>query len=315
MTLVLAVPSKGRLQENTAAFFARAGLVFRQKSGVRDYRATIEGIDGVDVAFLSASEIAGQLANGQAHLGVTGEDLLHETLPLPDKKVLPLCPLGFGHANVVVAVPRAWIDVRTMRDLDEVAADLKARKGRRMRVATKYLNLTRRFFEKHGLSDYTLLESPGATEGAPAAGNAEIIVDITTTGATLDANALKILEDGTILRSQAHLVAARSALWREDSRQVAKRVLSRIAAEEAARTTRDLSVITAHLPEALNVAASWKALRLESAPSRLLLRCAASDALGLGEALIGAGAMDVSIQKHEALFTPDNPLEQVLNLI
>ena len=119
--------------------------------------------------------------------------------------------LGFGDANVVVAVPQAWIDVRTMADLDDVATAFRATHDRKMRVATKYVNLTRAFFAQHGIIDYRIVESLGATEGAPAAGTAELIVDITTTGATLAANGLKVLDDGIMLRSQANLIAARGA--------------------------------------------------------------------------------------------------------
>ena len=119
-----------------------------------------------------------------------------------DSRLVLLTPLGFGRANVVVAAPQSWIDVRNMADLEDVAAHYRARRGERMRVATKYVNLTRRFFDEHGVSDYRIVESLGATEGAPAAGSAELIVDITTTGATLAANALKIIEDGTILRAR-----------------------------------------------------------------------------------------------------------------
>ena len=187
--LVLAVPSKGRLQENAFAFFGRAGLKFVQSRGARDYRGSIAGVEGAEVAFLSASEIVAQLASGQAHLGVTGEDLIRETLPDVRGQVELLTPLGFGNATVVVAVPQAWIDVRDMSDLDEVAAGMRTRHGRRLRVATKYVNLTRRFFAEKGVADYRIVESLGATEGAPAAGSAEIVVDITTTGATLSANA------------------------------------------------------------------------------------------------------------------------------
>jgi len=201
--LVLATPSKGRLQENAAAFFASAGLEFVQGRGARDYRGAIAGLPGVEVAFLSAGEIVGQLATGAAHLGVTGEDLVREQVADADKRLLLLAPLGFGRANVVVAAPQAWIDVRTMADLEDVAASFHARRGQRMRVATKYVNLTRRFLASHGVTDYRIVESLGATEGAPAAGGAELIVDITTTGATLAANALKVLDDGVILRSQA----------------------------------------------------------------------------------------------------------------
>ncbi|WP_375457384.1 ATP phosphoribosyltransferase, partial [uncultured Methylobacterium sp.] len=166
--LVLAVPSKGRLQENASAFFARAGLTLAQGAGARDYRGTLKGVAGVEVRYLSASEIASQLASGAAHLGITGEDLIRETLPDARGQVELLTPLGFGHATVVVAVPQAWIDVRAMADLDEVAAEMRARHGRRLRIATKYVNLTRRFFAEKGVADYRIVESLGATEGAPA---------------------------------------------------------------------------------------------------------------------------------------------------
>ena len=147
------------------------------------------------------------------HLGVTGEDLVRESIPDADRRVLLIEPLGFGSANVVVAVPQAWIDVRTMADLDDVTTGFRAQHNRRMRVATKYINLTRAFFASHGVVDYRIVESAGATEGAPAVGTAEMIVDITTTGATLAANGLKVLDDGVILRSQANLVASRDADW------------------------------------------------------------------------------------------------------
>ena len=131
-----------------------------------------------------------------------------------------MAPLGFGHCDVVVAVPEAWIDVETMADLDDVAADFRPRHGRRLTVATKYINLTRRFFAGHGIADYRIVESLGATEGAPASGAADLIVDITTTGTTLTANGLKILADGVILKSEAHLVASLAAPWDGDRRKV-----------------------------------------------------------------------------------------------
>ncbi len=193
---VLAVPSKGRLQENSEAFFTRAGLALAKPRGARDYRGTISGLDNVEIAYLSASEIASQLARGAVHLGVTGEDLVRESIVDADKRVLLIDTLGFGSANVVVAVPQAWIDVRTMADLDDVTTGFRAQHNRRMRVATKYINLTRTFFASHGVVDYRIVESAGATEGAPAVGTAEMIVDITTTGATLAANGLKVLDDG-----------------------------------------------------------------------------------------------------------------------
>src|ERR1700729_2131291 len=238
--LVLAVPAKGRLQENAEGFFARAGLELVKPRGVRDYRGAIARLDGVEVAYLSASEITQQLAAGAVHFGITGEDLVRQMIPGAGKKVALVDALGFGHANVVVAVPEAWIDVRCMADLDDVATAFRLRHDRRLRVATKYINLTRGFFAEHGIVDYRIVESSGATEGAPAAGSAELIVDITTTGSTLAANALKVVDDGIILRSQANLVAARAAQWSAAQRDTARRLLDRIAAQKRAASFREV---------------------------------------------------------------------------
>jgi ATP phosphoribosyltransferase len=145
--------------------------------------------------------------------------------------------LGFGFADVVVAVPRAWIDVATMADLDDVCTAFHARHHRRLRVATKYIALTRSFFAAHGIADYRIVESLGATEGAPAGGLAEAIVDITTTGATLAANDLRILDDGVILKSQAQLAASLRAKWSVAALAAAERLTARIAARELARNS------------------------------------------------------------------------------
>ena len=208
--LTIAIPSKGRLMETTLEVFARAGLSIERTGHARGYRGRVAGLDDVDIAFLSASEIAASLRDGAVHLGVTGEDLLRETILDFDERVMIRKRLGFGHADVIVAVPQAWLDVNTMADLDEVAADFHARHGRRLRVATKYMVLTRQFFARHGLTGYRIVESLGATEGAPASGAAQIIVDITSTGTTIAANHLKILEDGIILKSEAVLARAKT---------------------------------------------------------------------------------------------------------
>lgn len=309
--LVIAVPSKGRLQENAAAFFARAGLAFQQSRGARDYQGVMPGLAGVAVKFLSASEITTQLATGQAHLGVTGEDLVREQIADADASVALLTPLGFGQANVVVAAPQAWIDVRTMSDLDEVAVDLRVRHGRKMRVATKYVTLTRRFFAEHGLADYRIVESLGATEGAPASGAAEIIVDITTTGSTLAANALKVLEDGVILRSEANLVASLRAPWGEGPRAAVRAILGRIAAEEAARTTREVRARVADggVPAAIEAAAALGAHAPygPTAPE-LVLHCPQAAVFALVDALAGVGACDVTVRSLDYVFRADNPL-------
>jgi len=211
--LILAVPSKGRLMEQTQELFADAGMTLRKTGNERGYRGEIVGHEAIEVAFISASEIAWYLKTGRAHIGVTGEDLVREQMSDADHRVTFLRKLGFGRADVVVAVPACWIDVRTMADLDEIALPFRRAHGRWYRVATKYLNLTRRFFAAKGVTDYRIVESLGATEGTPASGAAELIVDITTTGATLSANGLRILDDGVILRSEANLVASNVAEW------------------------------------------------------------------------------------------------------
>ncbi len=313
--LVLAVPSKGRLQENAAAFFARAGLDIIQSGGARDYRGSVAGLKNVEVAFLSAADIVAQLATGAVHMGVTGEDLIRETLADADAKVALLTPLGFGGANVVVAAPRAWIDVKTMADLEDVAASFRARRGQRMRVATKYVNLTRRFFAERHVSDYRIVESSGATEGAPAAGQAELIVDITTTGATLAANALKILDDGVILRSQANLVASLSAYWSPLARDNARVILSRIAAEEEARTTREVSAALANPDPALftEAEALFSARpRFHSGDGRLTLNCPNDKVAPLADWLIAHGADHVSVAALDYVFSAVNPLYEKL---
>jgi ATP phosphoribosyltransferase len=310
--LVLAVPSKGRLQENAAAFFARAGLELVH--GSRDYRGSFGTMENVEIAFLPAADIVAQLAAGHVHLGVTGEDLIRETIAGVEAKVELLAPLGFGHAHVVVAVPRAWIDVKTMADLEDVAAAFRARRGERMRVATKYVHLTRRFFAERHVADYRIVESLGATEGAPAAGQAELIVDITTTGATLAANALKILDDGTILRSQANLTASLRADWSFGQRELARVILSRIAAEEEARTTREVSAELARLEDSLlaEAKAVFAARLFHSSDGRLILNCPKDKAASLADWLIAQGAAHVSVTAQDYVFLAENPLYEKL---
>lgn len=240
--LTLAVPSKGRLKEQVDEFFADAGATLKQTTGARGYRATLSGLPDIEVMLLSASEIAASLIGGDVHIGVTGEDLLREQLPELTGRVHLIRPLGFGFANVVVAVPRYWIDVATMADLDDVCAAFVQKHHRRLRVATKYLQLTRGYFAHKGISDYRIVESAGATEAAPAAGTAEAIVDITTTGATLEANGLKILEDGVILESQAQLAASLTADWTPEARAAAAALLDRLGARERAKTSQILRV-------------------------------------------------------------------------
>ena len=226
--LVFAVPSKGRLMEQTAEFLATAGLKLRKVGHDRGYRGELEGVDGIDVAFISASEIVSALGSGRAHIGVTGEDLVRESISNADECVALVKQLGFGSANVIVAVPRCWLDVSEVADLEAAAAMFRREHGRPIRVATKYLNLARRFLSGKGLADYRIVESLGATERTPAAGTADLIVDITTTGATLASNGLKILEDGVILRSQANLVVSKRAEWNAQTTKARDALLARL---------------------------------------------------------------------------------------
>jgi ATP phosphoribosyltransferase len=311
--LILAVPSKGRLQENAESFFARAGLTLAKSRGARDYRGAIDGLDGVEIAYLSASEIAAHLARGSVHLGITGEDLVRETILDADRRVTLIEGLSFGYANVVVAVPQAWIDVRTMADIDDIATAFRASHNRRMRVATKYINLTRGFFAAHGIVDYRIVESAGATEGAPAAGSAEMIVDITTTGATLAANGLKILDDGVILRSQANLVAAREAEWSDTARESARIILDHVAARARASAykevrTRFPGCDAALLKEADTRFGVVSPFGGPTSSGMLTLHCPPKKLYALASFLREHGADAVSVAEIDYVFTRANPL-------
>ena len=199
--LILAVPSKGRMEENATTLFDKAGISLK-RAGARGYTGTVKGIDDIEVQYLSASEIAARLADGSIHFGITGEDLLREEVPDLDSAVQLVLPLGFGRADVVVAIPDGWVDVRSMADLAEVAGDFRNQHGKRLRVATKYTQIAGAFFARHGLVDYVMVQSFGATEAAPNSGAAEAIVDITSTGATLVANGLRVPDDGVMLKAK-----------------------------------------------------------------------------------------------------------------
>lgn len=211
MTLKLGVPSKGRLMDKTFAWFDRRGIRLSRTGSDREYAGAVAGFADLALVLLSAGEIPGDLAAGRIHLGVTGTDLVHEKLPLWRTQVQEIAPLGFGQADLVLAVPRAWVDVDTLDDLDAAAAAFRARHGHRLRIATKYHRLVRDFLTAGGVADYALVDSQGATEGTVKNETAEAIADITSTGETLRANHLKIVADGLILHSEATLWRSRVA--------------------------------------------------------------------------------------------------------
>ena len=219
MTLKLGVPSKGRLMEKTFEWFGARGVTLSRSGSDREYAGAVDGVAGMSLVLLSAGEIPRELAAGRLHLGVTGTDLIHEKLPLWQSQVRVVSELGFGGADLVLAVPNAWIDVDTLDDLDGAAAAFRRTHGFRLRIATKYHRLVRAFLREAGVADYALVDSQGATEGTVANETAEAIADITSSGATLQANHLRILSDGLILRSQATLWQSQTApMGPEDQR-------------------------------------------------------------------------------------------------
>ncbi|MEO0669962.1 MAG: ATP phosphoribosyltransferase [Pseudomonadota bacterium] len=225
MTLKLGVPSKGRLMDKTFDWFAKRGVTLSRTGSDREYAGAVQGIENMSLVLLSASEIPRELASGRIHLGVTGTDLVQEKLPLWEQQIEPLEEMGFGQADLVLAVPQAWVDVDLTDDLDAAAAAFRAAHGFRLRIATKYHRLVREFLREAGVADYAIVDSQGATEGTVANETAEAIADITSSGETLRANHLKVLSDGLILASQATLWRSRTALL-EDADRAALRALT-----------------------------------------------------------------------------------------
>jgi len=228
MMLKIGVPSKGRLMEKTFDWFGARGITMRQTGNDREYSGAVEGIGGVELVLLSAGEIPRELSAGRIHLGVTGSDLVRDKLADWPAQVAELAPLGFGHADLIIAVPVAWIDVDTLDDLDAAAAAFRAAHGHRLRIATKYHRLVRDFLTRNGVADYQLVDSQGATEGTIRNLTAEAIADITSTGETLRANHLKILTDGLIHQSQAVLFLSRQADWPKADRATLETLAKRL---------------------------------------------------------------------------------------
>ena len=230
MSLKLGVPSKGRLMEKTFDWFAKRGVTLSRTGSEREYAGAVEGISGMELVLLSAGEIPRELAAGRIHLGVTGTDLVQEKLVRWEQQVEELEPLGFGHADLVLAVPACWIDVDTLDDLDAVAAAFRQTHGHRLRIATKYHRLVREYLTEAGVADYQLIDSQGATEGTVKNETAEMVADITSTGETLRANHLKLLADGLVLKSQATLWRSREAQYSSEDSATLKKLLGLIEA-------------------------------------------------------------------------------------
>lgn len=233
MTIKLGVPSKGRLMEKTFDWFGARGIGLRRTGSEREYAGAVEGAEGVELVLLSAGEIPRELAAGRIHLGVTGSDLVRDKLADWSTQVAEVAPMGFGHADLIIAVPACWADVDTLDDLDAAAHAFRAAHGQRLRIATKYHRLVREFLTREGVADWQLVDSQGATEGTVKNLTAEVVADITSSGETLRANHLKILSDGMIHQSQATLFASRMADWKTDE-TAARALLAQLGFAEAA---------------------------------------------------------------------------------
>lgn len=208
MNVKLGIPSKGRLMDKTFDWFKGRGVELARSGSEREYSAEIRGGSGIRLVLLSAGEIPREFAAGRIQIGVTGADLIREKLINWRTIVEPIAELGFGYANLVIAVPSCWVDVDTLDDFDAVAASFRNKHGFRLRIASKYHRLVREFLKNNGVADYQIVDSQGATEGTVKNHTAEAIADITSSGQTLKANHLKILKDGLVLKSQATLFCA-----------------------------------------------------------------------------------------------------------
>ncbi|MBL1436402.1 MAG: ATP phosphoribosyltransferase [Rhodobacteraceae bacterium] len=229
--LKLAVPSKGRLQEQTFLWFAARGITLERTGSGREYAGQVLGIDNVELVLLSAGEIPRELAAGRIHMGVTGQDLVVEKIPAWEMQVAQIAEMGFGHADLILAVPSFWADVDTIDDLDAAAAAFRKTHGMRLRIATKYHNIVREYLRREGVADYQLVDSQGATEGTIKNLTAEAVADITSTGDTLRANHLKILNSPPILASQATLFASKTASWPPTAKAARTELITRIGAD------------------------------------------------------------------------------------
>ena len=208
----IGIPSKGRLKSSVEKFFKANGLNLIKNGRDREYVLNFENRTDIQPVLINASDIPLEVRKGNIDLGITGKDLLYEKVSDWSKTVIEIRQLNFGFANLVIALPRFWVDVNTLDDLDDIAHFYRKKSSKRLKIATKYQNLVREFFVTRELVDYQIVESQGATEGAIKNGLADVIADITSTGETLSQNNLKLLNDGLILKSAATVFANKDYL-------------------------------------------------------------------------------------------------------
>jgi ATP phosphoribosyltransferase len=323
--LVLALPSKGELHGQTLDFLAACGMPVQLGSHHREYTGRLRGVPQVDILFLRADEIPTRTEQSGVALAITGEDLFREYSDDSQGSHILIKELGYGHARLVTAVPRAWLDVTRIEDLEEVALIYRQQYGRSLRVATKYPRLTRAFFAEHGIMDYVIIQSMGATEGAPASGAADIIVDITSTGTTLVQNHLKLLVGGTLLASQACLIASVGGEWTEPALAALRQILELIEGYLRARSTFTLrfharpstvykledEMTNVYNCEILTRRISWKdvaALECEESelPREIALHCPADNLYPVMQRLRHAGCSEITATRVDYIFGPSS---------
>ena len=218
----IGLPSKGRLRKDILKIFKSKNLILFSERGERDLLGSIKNFENIKILYLHAREIVERLGDGSLDLGFSGYDLLKESEINIQKRINVLKKYNFGKATLVVAIPDPWIDVQTVADLEEIAFEFKDKKKKRLRVATKYPNLTREFLFSKGVTQFKLVDSLGATEAYPFTGSSEIITDITSTGETLNANNLRVLKDGEILKSEACMMVSKSSIKKINLKKIIK---------------------------------------------------------------------------------------------
>ena len=222
----IGLPSKGRLKDESLKVFKKSKLFI--KDSKRNYLSEINNFSANEIIFSHAREIIERLADNSLDLGISGYDLLKESLSGIQNNIQVYSRLNFGFAELIVATPDDWIDVQTMADLEEISFEFKEKNKIKLRVATKYPNLTNDFFLSKGLTQYKIVNSLGSTEMYPFTDQSEIITDITSTGATLKANKLRVLKDGDILKSSACILVSKKSLRDKYKKEAIKKLLNKI---------------------------------------------------------------------------------------
>lgn len=306
--LTIGLPSKGRLKKDTEDYFQKIGLPITTSGGEREYVGHFKGFDNHTILFLQPSQIAARLADGTVDCGVTGHDLISEAGA--DQHVFTFEKLGFGFADLVIAIPETWIDVHSIRDLDDIMFFFRRKHHKRFRIATKYIHLTSQFLKQNSITDYRIIKSSGATEGTIASGDAEAIVDITSTGKTIKSNALKIIPDGIILKSEALFMGSLRANWSDNKFVFLKKIIDFITAHNRAMSFR---LVTGSFSkdsrlDILDHIIHYKGQNIDITDSFFSCLIHHQDIHAFSEIIRSLGANTITIQRCDTIFNMETPL-------